>query len=185
MATYKCKPLPPLAYLHECFLLDAQAGTLVWQRRPQQHFNTYRGFANWNHRYAGRIAGTISNTGYRVVLINAVGFKVARVVYALHNGVDPADMYVDHINGDKTDDRPINLRLATPAENSANVRNARAGSTTGVRGVMPDKATGKFRAEIVVEGRKHYLGQFDTVFAAEAAYKAAKTSLCGDFAPQT
>lgn len=184
MATTKCKPLPPLAYLHECFLLDEQTGGLTWRQRPQQHFNTYKGFANWNRRYAGRVAGTVSQTGYRVVLINSTGYKVSRIVYALHYGVDPNALYVDHINENKLDDRPSNLRLATAAENRANVRRARAGSSTGVRGVMPDKATGKFRAEIVVRGRKYYLGQFDSVDDASAAYNSTKTSMCGGFAPQ-
>jgi HNH endonuclease len=64
---------------------------------------------------------------------------------------------VDHINGNRLDDRKTNLRFVTAAENSANVK---GWAGNGFRGVYPDK--GKLAAAAKVGGRKRHLGTYDT-----------------------
>ena len=81
---------------------------------------------------------------------------------------------IDHINGDKLDNRRENLRLATRREQSMNpsdplsVRN-----TSGYRGVHFTKATQKWSAQIGVAHRQVYLGQFETI---EEAIEARRTA---------
>lgn len=75
-------------------------------------------------------------------------------------------LYVDHLSGDRLDNRRANLRIATAAENAAN---RQCTSSTGYRGV---KRKGKrFAAYGKVAGLNHYLGVFDTAEeAAEVAH---------------
>jgi hypothetical protein len=68
-------------------------------------------------------------------------------------------MDVDHINRDKLDNRPENLRLATPAQNRANIGMQRNNST-GYKGVFVDR--GKFRAKIKSNGTQRFLGSYNT-----------------------
>lgn len=82
---------------------------------------------------------------------------------------------IDHINGDKLDNRRENLRLATRQEQSTNpadqpsVRN-----TSGHRGVYFQKGTGKWTAQITVSRRSVYLGQFETIEEAIEARRIAE-----------
>jgi hypothetical protein len=91
---------------------------------------------------------------------------------------------VDHRNGDGLDNRRINLRLATPKQNSANrvADRRRRGTTSHYKGVSWKTARSKWVAHIHVDGRTRYLGQFDDERAAAAAYDDAATQAWGDFA---
>jgi hypothetical protein len=95
--------------------------------------------------------------------------------------VRPADgLYPDHVNGDGLDNRRANLRLATSGQNSLNRRN-RYDCTSGAKGVCRHKATGKWRAQIMSDGKYYHLGLFDSVEEASAAYVNASKSLHGEF----
>lgn len=91
----------------------------------------------------------------------------------------PAGLEVDHIHGNKLDARREQLRAVTPLINNRNRSGARRDSTTGVRGVMVDRA-GKFVAEIRVDRKKVCLGQFKTIAEAKAARARAEAELWGD-----
>lgn len=66
---------------------------------------------------------------------------------------------VDHINRDRLDNRRSNLRVVLSHENYQNVA-SRPGSTSAFRGVSWDKAKGKWRADVTLNGKNHYLGAF-------------------------
>lgn len=107
-----------------------------------------------------------------------------RTVY-LHRVVakaKPGD-YIDHVNGNKLDDRLSNLRKATTAQNAMNTR-TRANSTSGVTGVSFDKKRQLWRAYIVVDGKQTFLGYHVDRAEAERVRKDAETRLHGEFAPQ-
>ncbi len=74
-----------------------------------------------------------------------------------------------------------NLRAATRSTNMAN-RGAMPDTITGVKGVSFHKATGKWQAQIGVERKNHYLGVFDTIEEAKAAYDEAALIHFGEFA---
>lgn len=88
-------------------------------------------------------------------------------------------MQVDHINGDRSDNRRSNLRICTNQQNNLNKTGTK--SSTGVRGVYPVVGVpGKpFRASF----RNHYLGCFATIHEASAAYQTAMRAFAGAFAP--
>ena len=79
------------------------------------------------------VAGSLLNNGYRQVVFNKQFYKAHRIVWALHYG-DPGPHTVDHINGDKTDNRIENLRLADHAEQQRN-KPAQANNCSGIKGL--------------------------------------------------
>jgi len=65
------KKLPELAYLLESLEYSADTGALTWLERPQSHFKTLRGRTIFNTRFAGTLAGSMLNTGYKAVKLGA------------------------------------------------------------------------------------------------------------------
>lgn len=118
-----------------------------------------------------RVAGWLNGSGYRSLEIGGATYKVHRVIWLMQTGHWPA-RYVDHINGVKWDNRWLNLREATDAENTQNERVARPNNVTGFLGVSPDG--GRYKAQIWHTNRKWNLGRFDTPELAHAAYLDAK-----------
>lgn len=93
----------------------------------------------------------------------------------------PKSTIIDHINGNKLDNRKCNLRLCTDAENSYN-RPANSRNILGVKGVSP--VGKKFQAQICYKGKNHYLGIFDTIEKAKEAYDNKAYELFGEFSYQ-
>jgi hypothetical protein len=99
-------------------------------------------------------------------------FFVHRLIWLYVHGSWPAGM-LDHINGNKTDNRLENLRDASPAINSQNYRQPTSKNSTGFLGVSKAKG-GRFQTSIKVDGRVHWLGRFDDPAEAHAVYVEAK-----------
>lgn len=121
----------------------------------------------------GDVVGSEDNRGYAVVGIDYRLHKAHRLAWLYVYGTWPsAD--IDHVNGDHADNRLCNLREATNAENQHNVVMAQTNSACGVRGVHWEPDRSKWRAQIMVNGRRHALGRFATQDEAVAAYWDAK-----------
>ena len=125
---------------------------------------------------AGMKAGSIGSDGYLYVAVFGKKMPVHRVVWAMHNGslLD----YLDHINGDRTDNRIENLRIATRQENSFN-KAVRSDNQTGITGVRWHSQRQKWNARIKVNGREKSLGNYLTKCAAENARLAAELKYFG------
>ena len=114
--------------------------------------------------------------GYVVRAYGGKSIFLHRLVLAAQDG-----QVVDHINGDKLDNRRENLRLCTVAQNSQN-QSLRATNTSGFKGVRRNAAAGKWEALIRHAGRRIYLGLFDDPRVAAHAYNRAAVALHGEFA---
>lgn len=88
---------------------------------------------------------------------------------------------VDHINGDPLDNRRCNLRTATVSQNQMNSRK-RGGCTSAFKGVTWNKSSGKWQAQIKLEGKSTYLGLYGTEQEAHQAYVKAAREMHGEFA---
>jgi hypothetical protein len=82
---------------------------------------------------------------------------------------------IDHINGNRQDNRIANLREVTRGQNMQNQRRASSRSTTGLLGVL--RKSRRFAAHITADGRTHCLGTFDTPEEAHRVYMDAKSRL--------
>lgn len=74
----------------------------------------------------------------------------------------PPGMVVDHMNGDSLDNRRENLRVVTQSENMRNIGTQQRPGLSGIRGVYLDKARGKWRATIRIDGRNKSFGLYKT-----------------------
>ena len=92
----------------------------------------------------------------------------------------PDNCVVDHINGDKTDNRKENLRLCQQNENARN-RKRNKNNTSGVTGVRFHRQSGKWVARIKVNYRYIALGSYDTMEEAVIARKAGEEKYFGKF----
>ena len=92
----------------------------------------------------------------------------------------PAGLYVDHINGQGTDNRQKNLRLATSMQNAWN-RDRNKNNTTGYKGVTFEKGRNKFRAQITVHGKSINLGRYDKPIDAALVYDQAVRQFHGQY----
>jgi hypothetical protein len=111
-----------------------------------------------------------AQSGYRIVMIDGKNYRAHRVAWLWMTGSCPS--VIDHINGNRADNRWTNLREATGAMNAQNQRRPRADNKTGFLGVLPN-GTG-FAAQIQANGKSIHLGTFRTPELAHAAYVAAK-----------
>lgn len=133
-----------------------------------------------NRVKAGTIAGTTNKFGYIQIVLRNKGYKAHRLAWAYVHGYFP-DADIDHINGNTSDNRIENLRLATHAENMRNRRMPKT-NTSGVKGVYWDREKRKWRAGLRFDGKNKNLGYFSDLSVAEKAVCKARESLHKAFA---
>ena len=88
---------------------------------------------------------------------------------------------VDHINGDRNDNRRSNLRICSAKENSRNQK-LRSNNTTGYKGVSYDQRRKKYIASIAVDYKSKFLGYFSDPIEAALKYDQAAILLFGEYA---
>lgn len=167
--TTKIKPLPPLAELQRLF--EVRDGLLIRK--------TAQGGVK-----PGTIAGTpILRGGHISVSIGDRRYLAHRVIWALCKDEDPAPYQIDHLNGDRTDNRIENLRKVTHQQNGMHRCQAQSNSRSGILGVYTHQATGKWQANITFNGKTIFLGLHETKEAALAVRVAKERQLFGEHAP--
>lgn len=125
----------------------------------------------FTHRYSrigvrgGSIAGT-NVRGYISIRINGIAYQAHRLAWFYVYKEWPKN-YIDHIDGDKTNNAINNLRDSSHSDNLKN-RGVQANNKLGVKGVI--FVNGKYRAEININGKKILLGNFSTLEEASNKY---------------
>ena len=166
------KIVPPSDEMLEYIKLNmkVQDGVVVWTSTKFK-------------RKENQMCGWIDDGGYqRIGLPNKKCVRGHQVAYFIYTGKWP-DKYVDHINGNRTDNSPENLRLVDDFGNTRNTRVVK--NNTGYQGVSFASGSCKtlYKSEIMVEGKRKYLGSFKTAEGAFDAYKAASLKLHGEHSP--
>lgn len=138
----------------------ADKGVFLWKISP-------------SHRVrAGMVAGHSHGNGYTHLKIFGRQIAAHRVAWAVVYGKWP-EKQIDHIDGDKSNNRIENLRDIGAKENTQNQRRCKASNLScGLLGVSKNR--GKWQAQIKVAGRRKHLGTFDSPAIAHQAYLAAK-----------
>ena len=160
------KPLPPIEELREFLCYEPDTGLFRWK-------------FSGRGTEANSVAGSLHSKGYIDVTINKKRFKGHRLAWALYYNQDPGEMQIDHIDKNKSNNKIINLRLASNRENGANSGPQR-NNKLGVKGICCEK--GKFKARIKSNGKNYHLGCYDTIEEASDVYCAAAEELYGKFA---
>ena len=142
---------------------------VVWRKQ----YTDKRG----HKREAKQLITRASNQGkYVGMTIRGQSYKYHRLLWSLYHKTDIAgEMEIDHINGDKTDNRIENLRLVTKRTNLQNMWRHRQGKLSGTYYVSSNKHR-KWVARAKINKKCKYLGAFKTQQEAHEAYlKFCKT----------
>lgn len=160
--------LPDIEILRASLECDPETGKLTFKSRPNA-----RGC--WNARHAGKPAlHTLNPDGYCRGFLFSRMTLAHRVAFAFYTGRTDFG-FIDHINGDRSDNRKCNLREVSRLENALNKAKPR-NSTTGHVGVHK-VAEGVWRSHICIGNKTKHLGRFKNIADAIAARKAAERDL--------
>lgn len=130
-----------------------------------------------SNRRIGAIVGVKNKYGYLTAKLNKKTYCVHRLIWTICNGFIPDGFDIDHINGNRSDNRIENLRLVTRQGNNQNLQHAKSNSKTKLLGACFHKATKKFVAQIRENGKYKYLGLFDTALEAHNVYLKRKREI--------
>ena len=108
---------------------------------------------------AGDITGTVDGKGYLQVMIDRKNYRVHRLAWLYVHGIFP-DNSIDHINGDTSDNRIINLRDVLQSENGKNQTMPKT-NKSGIMGVRWYRQRGKWHAQICVNRKRIHLGYYE------------------------
>ena len=170
--------LPSAEYIRQLLDYNPVTVELRWRVRPSAMFAEGKNGPEtsakvWNSRWAGEPAGSITPLGYARLEIGKQGYMAHRIAWIHFYGAAPVGE-IDHINGEKSDNRIANLRDVTASDNCKNKPLPKK-NTSGFVGVSFHKTSGKWMAYFGSLGKKYYLGLFMTAKdASEARESAAK-----------
>lgn len=162
------KPSLTAERLRACLVYDAETGVF-----------TYRIVRHYLQKL-GAVAGAKHGNGYLRIVIDGGHHYAHRLAWLYVYGEWPSKN-IDHINGDRSDNRIANLRDATQGMNLCNKR-IQSNNRCGLKGVSWHRAAGKWIAQIGVRGEHVYLGLFESPEDAHQAYCQAAQKLHGEFA---
>ena len=152
------KPNLTTEELHHLIDVDFDNGILLWKRRSADMFASNRSATIWNTRFAGKPAlDSVHPDGYKQGGIFGKLYLKHRVLLAMKLGYWPE--YVDHINGNRADNRLCNLRVVTKSENGRNSAKPIT-NTSGHIGVSWNKRDKRWTAYITLDQKRKALGNF-------------------------
>lgn len=176
----KAAPLPEISYLHEVLEYEESTGVLTWKERPRHHFTRDNEWKTFNIRFAGKPAGSKAKSGHLTIRLDNKLLLCHRVAWKLATGNDPKNL-IDHINNKPDDNRIVNLREATHSQNLCN-RGATKQNKSGHKRVIWNKKENKWQSNISFNKKQKFLGLFENIDDAIAAYKKASAEIHGEFA---
>ena len=145
--------------LREILHYDSTTGVFTWAVRTSNCINV------------GEIAGALQNKSYWHIRADGGSYQAHRLAWLYIYDEWPKGE-IDHIDGNRLNNRIANLRDVSNIVNQQNQRRAQRHNKTGFLGVSPH--LGKFHASIRIDGKKTHLGSFDSPELAHAAYVNAK-----------
>lgn len=150
---------------------DPETGSFTWnEKEPVDKIAKI-----FNRRYASKPAGSVTKDGYWSIMIEGKNYPSHRLAWLYVHGEWPAED-IDHISGDRGDNRLSNLRACSRAENHQN-KAKNKNNSSGYVGVRFHVQSGLWVAAITANYKAHHLGCFQTREAAAEAYRDAKSQL--------
>ena len=147
---------------------DAERGVLVYIKIPKGNM----------YRKIGDIVSTKSPNGVYKVNFKGTRYLLHRVAWFLYTGKQAN--IIDHINGNPSDNRIVNLRSCTQHQNTMNC-NKPKNNTSGYKGVSQDSRNGRWIAYIKHNYKKIHIGSFKNKKDAIKARKEREIIIQGEF----
>jgi hypothetical protein len=148
-------------------LFDYKDGNLYWKNRPST-----------NKRDAGEKAGCLNGSGYEFIGLNNTRIVTHRLVFLYHHGYLPE--FVDHIDGNRSNNNIENLRSATKSQNNCN-KSKQSNNTSGTPNLYWDKANKKWQVYVTVNRKKVFSARIADRELAELVASEARRKYHGDF----
>lgn len=153
--------------LNQFFDYDAESGNLIWKVHTNSHMKI------------GEVAGWEDPKEYRQISLLGKRYKAHRLIWIYHYG--ELNGILDHIDGDKHNNRIENLRLATPSQNNCNTGLIKS-NKSGLKGLYWDKINEKWRVQIEINRVRKNVGRFADLFEAACVIISLRNKLHGEFA---
>lgn len=148
-------------------LFNYEGGILTWKNPTSPRFKP------------GDVAGTVNCDGYSHVMINRKIYKSHRLIYLYHYGNLPD--YLDHIDGNRSNNKVENLRECTTSQNNCNAGLSNK-NTSGAKGVSWHKHNKKWQVQIKLNKKLKHIGYFDDFELAELVAIEARNKYYKEFA---
>jgi len=132
------KSMPSKEFLDTILYYNEESGKFLWKKK-ETRINI------------GDEAGSVDKTnGYIILRINSVNYKAHRIAWIIKYGSIPNNLRIDHIDGNKMNNRIDNLRLGTQRQNSWNRKEHRLGRLYPC--IWKCSKTGKYSARVQING---------------------------------
>lgn len=155
-------------YLIACLSYNQYTGLFAWKYRIDKP-------DYWNKKYVGRIAGSDRHNGYLGLCINNKTYYAHKLAWLYFYKEFPSKK-IDHINGNKHDNRIENIRLSTNSQNQQNLKKALKNNKSKLLGVHA-RNNGTFYSCIKLNGKSIHLGTFKSKIDAHNAYLDKKREI--------
>ena len=142
-------------FVRKIIRYEPETGKVFWKKRTVDLFKSDWSCRSWNTKYAEKEIMNIDGKGYNSAFILGKQYRIHRLIWLHCYGVYPK--IIDHINGDRLDNRLKNLREVTSQENHMNMR-VSSKNTSGVTGVYYSKKRNLWCAQMKFDGKTYHLG---------------------------
>lgn len=167
----KFKPLPPFAEL--CADLDycPATGDLVWKNNPNRRRRA---------DVVGKRVGCVGNGGYVMFNYRGTVLYAHRVAFAMYHKCSVEDIEIDHIDGNRQNNRAVNLRAARREQNAANSRK-HSDNASGIKGVYYCNTRKVWFGSVMRKGKLRRTHGCPTKESAERVLRELRQSLHREF----
>ena len=150
-------------------LFEYRDGELLWKKMTTTRTGNL----------VGKVAGSMHKLGYKTISVHGYQYKAHRLMFLYHHGYMP--QFIDHVNGNRSDNRIENLREATRSENARNYFLTKP-NAAGVKGVSKLRNSDKWRCRLTVDKTTKCVTGFDTKELAQEFIGLWREIAHGDFA---
>lgn len=140
-----------IKYAKEHLSFNFETGEILWVKYPKKY----------NKVNKPKEAGSLHYSGYRIICLMNKQYMAHRLIWAVYYNKWP-DGFLDHVDGNKSNNCINNLRLATRFQNGYNIGPKKI-SQSGYKNVQWDKDTNKWRVRVRVDGVRHHVGRFEKI----------------------